>query len=85
MKPLILILSLFMSYSVWAETTKNMPAAINWLQLIDAGEYTKSWQQADVLFKSQLSKTNWRDALNSVRAPLGKVVSRSFDNLEDAQ
>ncbi|XQF91470.1 DUF4019 domain-containing protein (plasmid) [Pseudoalteromonas espejiana] len=38
------------------------------------GEYTKSWQQADVLFKSQLSKTNY-DALNSVRAPLGKVVS----------
>tara|TARA_E500000178_G_C16557553_1_gene545827 strand:+ start:186 stop:533 length:348 start_codon:yes stop_codon:yes gene_type:complete len=61
---------------VWAETTKNMPVAINWLQLIDAGEYTKSWQQADALFKSQLSKANWKSALNTVRAPLGKVATR---------
>jgi hypothetical protein len=76
MKPLILILCLFISCSVWAETTKNMPVAINWLQLIDAGEYTKSWQQADVLFKSQLSKANWKSALNTVRAPLGKVATR---------
>ncbi len=76
MKPLILILCLFINCSVWAETTKNMPVAINWLQLIDAGEYTKSWQQADALFKSQLSKANWKSALNTVRAPLGKVATR---------
>ncbi|WP_240452966.1 DUF4019 domain-containing protein [Pseudoalteromonas agarivorans] len=76
MKPLILILCLFISCSVWAETTKNMSVAINWLQLIDAGEYTKSWQQADALFKSQLSKANWKSALNTVRAPLGKVATR---------
>ena len=76
MKPLILILSLFISCSVWAETTKNIPVAINWLQLIDAGEYTKSWQQADALFKSQLNKTNWKSALSTVRAPLGKVATR---------
>lgn len=83
MKTIFVILSLFMSYSVLAQNTKNMPAAINWLQLIDAGEYTKSWQQADVLFKSQLSKTNWSSALNSVGAPLGKVVSRSQISAQD--
>ncbi|BED90927.1 DUF4019 domain-containing protein [Pseudoalteromonas sp. C12FD-1] len=76
MKPLILILCLFISGSVWAKTTKNMPVAINWLQLIDAGKYTKSWQQADALFKSQLSKANWKSALSTVRAPLGKVATR---------
>ena len=37
---------------------------------------SKSWQQADALFKSQLSKANWKSALNTVRAPLGKVATR---------
>ena len=48
----------------------------DWLQLIDAGEYDKSWQQADHFFKAQLSSGKWQQALTRVRSPLGKVLKR---------
>lgn len=75
MKTLILILSLCISSFVWA----NEPSASakQWLQIVDAGNYTESWQKSDIFFKSQLSQNKWDSALKSVRTPLGKVKSRA--------
>jgi len=47
-----------------------------WLSTIDSGNYEQSWQEADQFFQSELSKGSWANALNTVRKPLGKVLTR---------
>ena len=77
MKKLILILSLCISSSIWANETSGSTVAKDWLKIIDAGNYTLSWQKSDSFFKSRLSQNKWDTALKGVRTPLGKVNSRS--------
>ncbi|WP_299788422.1 DUF4019 domain-containing protein [uncultured Shewanella sp.] len=77
MKKLIVILSICVSSFVWAHGGTGPNAAKEWLHIIDAGKYAESWNKADAFFKVQLTQDKWKDALNGVRAPLGKVISRS--------
>ena len=77
MKKIILILSLCASSFVWAHVSSGSSEARAWLNVIDAGKYIESWQKADALFKTQLAQQQWHDALNDVRTPLGKVITRS--------
>ena len=51
-------------------------AAVPWLALIDSGQYGESWFQASSDFRGAASKEQWIHALETVRAPLGKLVSR---------
>ena len=51
-------------------------AAYSWLKLVDAGKYAESWEQAATLFKGAVTRDQWKDSLNGVRRPLGKLVSR---------
>ena len=74
---LIFILSLCISSFVWANESAGSIAAKEWLNLVDAGKYTESWQKSDSFFQSQLSQKKWDKALNDVRAPLGKVNKRA--------
>ena len=76
MKKLIFILSLCISSFVSANESAGSIAANEWLKVVDAGNYTESWQKADSFFQSQLSQNKWDTALKGVRAPLGKVNSR---------
>ena len=52
--------------------------AANWLALVDSGQYAESWFQAASAFRNAVSKEQWKSALDSTRAPLGKVVSRTL-------
>ena len=49
-----------------------------WLALTDSGKYAESWDQAASMFKSAVTREQWIDALKQVRAPLGKVESRTL-------
>lgn len=49
-----------------------------WLSLIDGEKYGASWDQAASLFKKAIERDKWSSAVSSVRAPLGKVVSRKL-------
>src|ERR1017187_420161 len=51
-------------------------AAQAWLALIDDGNYAKSWQEASTFFQGAVTQKAWEDAMESVRKPLGKQVSR---------
>lgn len=51
-------------------------AATQWLALVDSGQYAKSWFQAASVFRNAISKEQRKNALDSTRAPLGKMVSR---------
>lgn len=57
-------------------------AAVNaskaWLRLVDEGKYPESWDQAAQYFKNAITRQQWSTSLESVRSPLGKVLSRDL-------
>jgi hypothetical protein len=53
-------------------------AAAQWLAIVDSGQYAESWFQAASALRGAMSKEQWKNALDSTRAPLGKVVSRQL-------
>jgi len=48
-----------------------------WLTLIDGGGYAKSWDEAAPLFKASVTEEQWVKSLDTVRKPLGKLISRT--------
>ena len=53
-----------------------LQAAHDWLALVDGGSYADSWDHAAAFFQSAVSRADWEKAVQGVRSPLGKVVSR---------
>jgi hypothetical protein len=53
-------------------------AAEQWLALVDAGKYARSWETAAPLLQSAMPTEQWAKTLASVREPLGRVVSRKL-------
>ena len=49
-----------------------------WLALVDDGKYGESWDAAATMFRSAVTKAGWESALEGVRKPLGKVLSRKL-------
>lgn len=61
-----------------ASTTEAEQAAIAWLTTIDQGQYKESHVQSSQLFKEEITSKKWVEALDSVRKPLGKLLSRKI-------
>lgn len=53
-------------------------AALQWLALVDNGRYGESWSQSSAVFRQAISQEQWEQALQKVRTPLGKLVSRKL-------
>jgi len=62
-----------------AEETAAVTAAQIWLAGIDAGNYAESWTDAADSFRGAITQDKWVSALESVRAPLGKMEIRTVD------
>lgn len=60
------------------EKEKAATDATQWLALVDSRQCAESWFQGASFFRGAVSKEQWRNALDSVRAPLGKVESRQL-------
>lgn len=77
----VLCLSLYSGLAL-AQSSEKEQAAIDaaqqWLELVDANHYGRSWQQAAAYFQGGVSKTAWRDAIMAVRKPLGRLQSRQL-------
>ena len=54
-------------------------AAEKWLGLIDAGQYSRSWEEAATFFRNAVSQEKWEQSLSAVRKPLGGWVSRQVE------
>ena len=67
---------LLLSAACLASENPGVASAIGWAELVDSGAYAESWDKSAPLFQRQVSKTQWKDALKKVRAPLGGLVSR---------
>jgi hypothetical protein len=48
------------------------------LALVDNGDYSDSWQQAEPRFQSEVTEQGWISTLENVRKPLGTVLSRKL-------
>jgi hypothetical protein len=77
---ILLSLSVLVCTSAIAQDSEAVPqaqaAASAWLALVDAGNYSRSWEQAASLFKSAIGQTSWAAAAQAARAPLGVLRSR---------
>ena len=62
-----------------AATKKEAVAAMQtWLGEIDANSYAKSWSDSAKSFQKAVTSDQWVTALNQVRTPLGKSLSRNL-------
>ncbi len=53
-------------------------SATTWLAVVDGGKYGESWDEAAALFKQAMTRSGWEAALEKVRRPLGRVVTRKL-------
>jgi len=68
---------------VLSSSDHRLVAALNWLSLVDSGEYESSWQNTAKLFQSRIGCVDWVEKLKAVREPLGKNISRGTKNCTD--
>ena len=82
---LICVLSAFVgvAYSADDKEKAATDAATQWLTLTDSRQYAESWFQASITFRGAVSKEQWKNALDTVRTPLGKVESRRLKSATD--
>jgi hypothetical protein len=81
--------ALVMGFALTASLTalaQDMPAttvqrvARDWLNLVDRGDYSASWNAAGAKFKLAMRPERWAAAAKSVRGPLGFVEQRTIFN-----
>jgi hypothetical protein len=57
---------------------KAITAATDWLALVDGEKYEESWDESSQLFQGGISKEQWVQAMQAVRKPFGKKISREL-------
>ena len=67
------------STTVMAARSDREKAAIasaeKWLRIVDKGKYSESWEESSEYFKA-VTQDQWEQAVQAVREPLGKLISR---------
>ena len=58
--------------------TDSAQAARAWLEVVDAGEYGKSWDSAASMFKAAVTKEQWEEAVLQARGPFEPIGGRKF-------
>ena len=51
-------------------------AAEKWLTIVDKGKYAESWNESSEYFQQAVTQDQWEQAVQAVRGPLGKLISR---------
>lgn len=75
---LVLLLTALCTQAQEKPETLAQQSAERWLQLIDAGKFSESWDNSASLFKAAVAKEQWEQMLHATRDPLGKVQSRKL-------
>ena len=58
--------------------TEARTAAMRWLQLVDAGEYTRAYQGELARIRAATTQTQFIRSMEGRRVPFGRVLSRTF-------
>lgn len=61
-------------------TDAAVTAAKQWLALVDAKDYKKSWDEAAPFFKERVTAGEWVKMLGLARGPFGDVKSRELQS-----
>jgi hypothetical protein len=59
-------------------------AALAWLELIDAGNYEESWDEAAEYLRRVVAREQLAQSLRGAREPLGEVASRTLESRQYA-
>lgn len=70
----------FLGFFMSGQEKEKAPvdASKAWLKLVDTGKYYESWDEAAQYFKDTVPKEQWKASLESVRSPLGEILSRNL-------
>lgn len=60
--------------------TAAIAAAKDWLVLVDAEKYGESWDEAAKNFRNAVPKEKWTQAMEAMRKPFGKNISRELES-----
>jgi hypothetical protein len=80
----VLLAMIFVSSALGADPAQKkdaLAAAENWLTMIDKGDYAESWKEAAKYFKTAVSEEMWGQYMQTIRRPLGEVLSRKVESL----
>ena len=73
---------MFFAITGIAEKSEKEKAAVSatekWLGIVDDGKYGESWKEASEYFRNAVKQEQWEQAVQAVRTPLGKLVSRKI-------
>ena len=58
--------------------------AQSWLELVDAGEYGRSWETSSAFFRIAVSEADWIAAVQAARKPLGARIHRERNDSREA-
>lgn len=61
-----------------ADKSTAQEVAKAWLRFVDEGAYEQSWTASAAYFQTSLSCERWCQVIQSVRQPLGQVISRQL-------
>ena len=56
---------------------KAIKSAEAFLSLVDSGKYEKSWDEASLFFKSQITQKQWSEKLSALRPFFGNIIHRT--------
>ena len=74
-----LILSVGAVYAAGLEKEKAaVSSAEKWLRMIDEEKYAESWKDSAELFRNAMTQEQWVQSLQTVRKPLGGLLSRTI-------
>lgn len=57
---------------------KALTSAKEWLKLIDADDYAKSWKETAPFFQKMVPEEKWIEQLSAIRKPFGAMKSRAI-------
>jgi Protein of unknown function (DUF4019) len=80
----VLITMILVNVASGADTVQKkdaLAAAENWLTMIDKGEYAEGWKKAADYFKTVVSEEMWVQYMETIRKPLGEVLSRKVESV----
>jgi len=60
------------------QVSPSLQAALDWLGIIDQGEYELSWKESAAYFQQAIDEEQWEDSLSAARGPLQKLLSREM-------
>ena len=61
-----------------AREKETRTAALRWLQLVDAGDYTQAYEEEPARLRASTTDAQFIRSMEGRRAPFGRVLSRKF-------